>query len=93
MAVFEWLFAALLFVATSGFLFSERFRKNKFLVLLVIILTLTSTYVLLDDVRHRVERFITRRVELALITRKSDQPQIAPVLPSRPASMVVPPLT
>ncbi len=58
MALIDVVFA-LLFVASSGLLFSKRFRDNTFLVVCAGIIALVSTYFLTENI---VERTVTDRI-------------------------------
>jgi hypothetical protein len=50
MALILDMLAAIIFVASSGLLFNERFRKNLFLLFLASLLAMTSTFFLIGDI-------------------------------------------
>lgn len=50
MAIFELIFAAILFVLSSGLLFGERFRKNPWLVGLAAVIAIASSIFLMGEI-------------------------------------------
>jgi hypothetical protein len=80
--------AGLLFVATSGLLFNERFRRNRYLVIAAAILALISTYFLFEQV---VSRAIKERLESETAEQSAPSPDTTNSAPPRVKSGSVQP--
>jgi tetratricopeptide (TPR) repeat protein len=59
MAALELIFAALLFILSSGILFNERFRKNPFLIAIAAIFAIGSTLSLIGSFRPQLFKLVS----------------------------------
>lgn len=75
--------AGVLFIASSGLLFNERFRRNRYLVGLAAIIGLVSTYFLTEQL---IDRMLTQRME----QQTASNPNSRSTPPAGPAADSIP---
>jgi hypothetical protein len=71
--------AAVLFVASSGLLFNERFRRNRYLVVAAAVIALASTYFLTEQL---IDRALSRRLDRTASESTVSEPEVATASPN-----------